>query len=73
MPPANYSFIGGDGKTYGPYSAEQMRQFMAQNRLNGLSQVSADGGPIQPASSFPEIVDGGSPSPAEQLSLPPNS
>ena len=70
-PLANYSFIGGDGKTYGPYSAEQMHQCLAQNRLNGQSQVSANGGPMQPASLFPEIVGGGSPSPAEQLSLPP--
>ena len=29
---ANYHFIGGDGQSYGPHSAEQMRQFMAQNR-----------------------------------------
>jgi hypothetical protein len=42
---ANYNFIGGDGKSYGPYTAEQMRQFMAENRLTAQSQVNADGGP----------------------------
>ena len=60
---ANYHFIGGDGKSYGPYSAEQMREFMAQNRLAPTSQVRVDAGPLQPASSFPEICGGG-PGPA---------
>ncbi len=55
---ANYHFIGGDGKSYGPYSAEQMREYMAQNRLTAQSQVSADGGPLQPASSYPELMGG---------------
>ena len=52
---ANYKFIAGDGKEYGPYTAEQMRQFLAENRLVATSQVSVDGGPFQPASSFPEL------------------
>jgi hypothetical protein len=55
---ANYNFIGGDGKSYGPYTAEQMRQFMAENRLTPQSQVSADGGPWQPTGSFPELTGG---------------
>ena len=55
---ANYHFIGGDGKPYGPYSAEQMRAYMSQNRLTVQSQVSADGGPWQPASSYPELMGG---------------
>ena len=55
---ANYNFIGGDGTSYGPYSPEQMRQFMGQNRLTAQSQVSADGGPWQPAGSYPELMSG---------------
>jgi len=55
---ADYRFIGGDGKEYGPYPIEQMRQFMAENRLVATSQVSMDGGPFQPASSFPELGAG---------------
>mgnify|MGYP001273434538 CR=1 FL=1 len=55
---ADYHFIGGDGKSYGPYTAEQMREFMAQNRLAPTSQVRVDDGPLQPASSFPEIASG---------------
>jgi len=55
---ANYTFIGGDGKSYGPYTVDQMRQFMAQNRLTAQSQVSADGGAWQPAGSCPELMGG---------------
>ena len=75
---ANYKFIGGDGKEYGPFSAEQMRDFLAQNRLTAQSQVSADGGPMQPAANYPEIVGGSSagigtavPAPAPAVSVPP--
>ena len=57
---ANYNFIGGDGKSYGPYSEEQMRQFIAQNRVNAQTQVSADEGPMQPAGSYPELMSGAS-------------
>ena len=53
---AQYHFIGGDGKTYGPYSQEQMQQFMAENRVNTTSQVSADGAAWQPAAQFPELA-----------------
>ena len=55
---ANYHFIAGDGKPYGPYSAEQTRAYMSQNRLTAQSQVSADGGPWQPAGSYPELMSG---------------
>jgi len=58
---AQYHFIGGDGKTYGPYSPEQMRQFIAENRVNVHSQVSADGGAWQPTGLFPELAGGGAP------------
>ncbi len=51
-----YHFIGGDGKTYGPYTVEQMRQFMAENRLDEESQVSIDKEVFMPVSSFPELM-----------------
>jgi hypothetical protein len=53
---AQFHFIGGDGKTYGPYSREQMQQFMAENRVNAQTQVSADGGAWQPAGQYPELA-----------------
>ena len=58
---AQYHFIGGDGKPYGPYSQEQMQQFMAENRVNAQSQVSTDGGAWQPAAQYPELASGGAP------------
>ena len=63
---AQYNFIGGDGKTYGPYSQEQMQQFMAENRVNAQTQISADGGAWQPAGQYPELAStgGGPPVPA---------
>ena len=65
---ANYKFIAGDGKEYGPYTAEQMRQFLAENRLVATSQVSVGGGPFQPASSFPELNAGpGQPMPGQPM------
>ena len=63
----NFHFIAGDGKQYGPHSAEQMRQYMGQNRLTGKSQVSADGGPWQPASSYPELAVGDASAPASGM------
>jgi hypothetical protein len=61
---ANYHFIGGDGKEYGPYSLEELRQFMAEDRLNAQTQIQVDDGAFQPASSLPELM--GAPAP-----LPP--
>ena len=71
---AQYHFIGGDGKTYGPYSREQMQQFMAENRVNGQTQVSADGGAWQPAGQHSELASGGaSPVPATPGLPQPNA
>ena len=61
---AEYHFIGGDNKTYGPYSLEQLRQLMAENRLNAQSQIQVDGGPLQPAGNFPELMSPAAPVPA---------
>ena len=58
---AQFHFIGGDRKTYGPYSQEQMQQFMAENRVNAQTQISADGGAWQPAGQHPELASGGAP------------
>ena len=65
-----YHFIGGDEKTYGPYSQEQMQQFMAENRVNAQTQVSADGGAWQPAGQFPELTSGGAPPVPATLGVP---
>ena len=67
---AQFHFIGGDGKTYGPYSQEQMQQFMAENRVNAQTQVSADGGAWQPAGQHTELAATGAPPVPTNLGAP---
>jgi uncharacterized membrane protein YjgN (DUF898 family) len=38
-----FTIIGADGKEYGPVSADQIRQWLAQNRLNLAMQVRREG------------------------------
>jgi hypothetical protein len=38
-----YKIIGADQAEYGPITAEQVRQWMAEGRLNGLSKIQVDG------------------------------
>jgi hypothetical protein len=43
---ANYYMLGGDGKEYGPISAEQLRHWSAEGRANNYTQVRlAEDGP----------------------------
>ena len=54
----NYKIIGGDQKQYGPISADALREWIAEGRLNGQSQVLAEGAAEwRPLSSFPEFAD----------------
>ena len=38
-----YRIIGGDGREYGPVSAAQVEQWIAQNRANARTQIKAEG------------------------------
>jgi hypothetical protein len=38
-----YKIIGADQKEYGPIAAEQIRQWVAEGRLNGLSKIQVEG------------------------------
>lgn len=38
-----YRIIGSDGKEYGPVTAEQLRQWVAEGRINALTKVQAEG------------------------------
>ena len=52
-----YKIRGGDGKEYGPVTAEQVQQWVRENRLNGQSLVQGgDGGEWKPLASFPEFA-----------------
>jgi hypothetical protein len=51
-----YKIIGGDQKQYGPVSAEEVRQWIADGRLNAQSLAWAEGATDwKPLSSFPEF------------------
>jgi hypothetical protein len=52
-----YKLLGGDQKEYGPVSADQLRQWIAEGRANGQTLVQADGGAWKPLSTFPEFAD----------------
>src|SRR6266567_8212465 len=53
-----YKIIGGDQKEYGPVTADELRRWIAEGRLNGQSLVRAEGeGDWQPLASFPEFAD----------------
>ena len=67
---SHYKFIGGDGETYGPYSREEMQQFMAENRVNSQTRVSADDGAWQPAEQLPELTSGDAPPVPATLGMP---
>jgi uncharacterized membrane protein len=68
---ANYKVIGGDLKQYGPVSAEDLRKWIADGRLNAMSLVQVYGDvEWKPLSSFPEFADALAGKPAT-LSAPP--
>ena len=52
---SEYHFIGGDNKEYGPFSAEQIKRFMAENRLSANTSIKTTGGEWKLASTYPEL------------------
>ncbi len=52
-----YKVRGADQKEYGPVSAEQIRQWIAEGRLHGSSPAQANAtGPWQPLGLYPEFA-----------------
>jgi len=52
-----YKIIGADQKEYGPVTAEQLRQWIAEGRVHAQTQVQAEGGAEwKPLSAFPEFA-----------------
>jgi hypothetical protein len=52
-----FKMIGGDGREYGPVSAEQLREWIADSRANGQTLVQPEGSTEwRPLSSFPEFA-----------------
>ena len=55
---ATYTIIGSDGKEYGSATAEDLRRWVAEGRLNAQSQVKLEGEiTFRPLSTFPEFAD----------------
>ena len=53
-----YKIIGADQKEYGPVSADQLRQWIAEGRASGASLVRPEGATEwQPLSAFPEFAE----------------
>ena len=51
-----YRIIGADGREYGPVSADQLRQWIAENRANATTRVLAEGATEwKPLGSLPEF------------------
>jgi hypothetical protein len=67
-----YKIIGSDGQQYGPITAEQLRQWLTEGRVNTQTQVQPDGvTDWKPLSSLPEFT---SPTPPPlNLLVPPAS
>ena len=60
-----YKFIGADGQQYGPVNIDQIRRWLAENRLRADTLVQAEGSlEWKPLSSFPELA-------AELKTIPP--
>ncbi len=65
-PPAAYFIQGADQKEYGPIAADQLRQWISENRLNRFSPARAEGETLwKTLGDFPEF--------AEALGVPPPS
>ena len=59
-----YKIIGTDGRQYGPVSADQIRQWLAQNRVNMQTMALAEGAiDWKPLSLFPEFASEIKPAP----------
>jgi len=73
---ARYTVIGGDQKEYNLVSAEDMRKWIAEGRLNANTLVKAEGDvEFRPLGGFPEFVAAlaaaaAGPTPAQAPSLP---
>lgn len=52
-----YKIIGGDGRTYGPISIEQLRQWIAEGRANAQTLAQVEGSvDWKPLGTFPEFA-----------------
>lgn len=51
-----YEIIGGDGKEYGPYPAEKIRELIRENRLKPFSKIRPEKGEWTTVAALPELA-----------------
>jgi hypothetical protein len=70
-----YKIIGADGKEYGPITAEQLKQWLAEGRVNSQTRVLAEGATDwRPLSEIPELAATTTPSaPLAAAAFQPNA
>ena len=69
-----YKIIGADGQQYGPVSAEQLRRWIVENRLNAHTLIQPEGAPDwKPLSTFPEFAGDLKPTPPPFAAPPPGA
>jgi len=69
-----YKIIGADGQQYGPVSAEQLRRWIAENRLNAQTLIQPEGAPDWKAlNNFPEFAGDLKPAPPPFAAPPPGA
>jgi hypothetical protein len=67
-----YKMIGGDGKEYGPVPLEQLRQWMAEGRVNAQTQVQPEGATgWQALGTIPELAAPAPSAPPPVFTPPP--
>lgn len=69
---ANYLIIGGDGKEYGPVTEADVRQWIAEGRLNGKSLAKSESdAEFRALETFPEFADVFAPPKLAEAAIPP--
>ena len=69
-----YRIVGTDGQQYGPVSAEQIRRWITENRVNAHTLIQPDGTlEWKPLSSFPEFAGEFKSAPPPLPTAPPTS
>jgi TM2 domain-containing membrane protein YozV len=68
-----YKIVGADGHQYGPVTADQLRQWLAENRVNAQTLVQAEGATEwKPLGSLPELGAHLKPPPVAIGATPPS-
>jgi TM2 domain-containing membrane protein YozV len=67
-----YKIIGSDGQPYGPASADQLKRWIIERRVNGQTLAQPEGAAEwRPLSSFPEFANDFRPAPPLQAQAAP--